>query len=323
MYEFPGFDGNLLPTDPGNITIAPNGSPFGTQLFYPGDSSQSIYNLLPPATRPVSINTPWLYKLDYEFEGGNGGTHPSQVTFDAQGNMWGTASYDGIDGNGLVFEMTPSNGRWTETVIYNFLGGSDGAGPVGIAFDRSGNIFGVTSAGGNQGCYDNLGCGTIYELSHSGSGWTKTTLHVFQEDTEGAYPGPLVRDDAGNLYGVTAVGTSNAGTIWELSPSDGGWVFHVLYDLPGLPNIYSDTFPLVLDTAGALYGVNNYIGVNNMGSAFKVAPSSGGWTYTDLHDFGSLPNQQDGCFPFGPVALDAAGNVYGTTQQCGGGAGVI
>lgn len=323
LYEFPGFDNNFLPTAPGDITIAPNGSPYGTQLFYPDDSTQSIYNLLPSATRPLSAVTPWHYKLDYTFDGGASGDNPSQVTFDAHGNMWGSASSGGVDGNGLVFEMTPSNGDWSENVIYNFLGGSDGAAPQGVAFDPSGNIFGVTLGGGNQGCYENLGCGTVYELSPSGSSWTKTTLHVFQEDTDGAYPGPLVRDTAGNLYGVTGVGSSNGGTIWELSPSAGGWVFRVLFNLPGLPNTISDTFPLVLDDSGALYGVNNYIGANNLGSTFKLVSSSGSWIYTDLHDFGSLPNQQDGCFPFGPVALDAAGNVYGTTQQCGNGEGVI
>jgi len=78
-----------------------------------------------------------------------------------------------------------------------------------------------------------------------------------------------------------------------------------------------------MDASGALYGVNNNIGANNEGSAFKLAPSNGGWTYIDLHDFGSLPNQADGVFPRGPVALDPSGNVYGTTQQGGEGAGVV
>jgi uncharacterized repeat protein (TIGR03803 family) len=278
---------------------------------------------MPPARASVAANTPWTYKLDYTFEGGNHGFIPSQVTFDSQGNIWGTALESGVDGNGLVFEMTPSNGGWTETVIYNFLGGSDGSEPDGVMFDPQGNLYGVTRDGGNTGCEDNNGCGTIYELTQTSSGWTKTTLHVFEEDTDGGIPGPLMRDSVGNLYGVTAIGTSNGGSIWELSPSNGGWSFNVLYNIPGRGNLLSLVFRLVMDADGALYGVNNYIGANQVGSAYKLAPANGGWTYTDLHDFGSLPNQADGAFPRGPVALDPSGNVYGTAQQGGEGAGVV
>ena len=89
---------------------------------------------------------------------------------------------------------------------------------------------------------------------------TKITLHVFQDDTDGAYPGPLVRDIAGNLYGVIGVGSSDGGTIWELSPSAGGWVFRVLFNLPGLPNSISDTFPLVLTTRRFIRGRQLYRG---------------------------------------------------------------
>ncbi len=324
LYDFPGFDGNFLPTNPGNITIAPNGSPYGTQLFSEGgDSNGALYNLIPPATADAAANAPWTYTPDHIFGSGNDGGNPSQVIFDPQGNIWGTTLAGGINGSGVVYEMTPSSGGWIETFIYNFAGGSDGSEPDGVALDESGNLWGVTRDGGNQGCYQSAGCGTVYELTRSGSAWTKTILHVFEEDTDGGAPGPLIRDSAGNLYGVTAVGTTNGGTIWELSPSNGGWVFNVLYNLPGDPNTYSYVFRLVMDASGALYGVNNYIGAHIMGSAFKIARSNGGWTYTDLHDFGSLSGEADGCYPYGPVALDATGNVYGTTAQCGEGGGVI
>src|SRR5208282_2893232 len=179
---------------------------------------------------------------------------------------------------GIVYELTPSNGSWVETILYNFTGGADGDDPDGVSLDASGNIFGVTRDGGSEKY------GTIYELTPSASGWIITVLHNFADDAVGGISGPLLRDSAGNLYGVTAESTSDGGTIWELSPSDGGWVFNVLYSLPGPPNMVSLVFRLAMDADGALYGVNNTFGANNLGSAFKLAPSNGGWTYTDLHD---------------------------------------
>ncbi len=323
LYQFQGNEGNFLPTDPGNITLAPNGVPFGPQVMGGSGFDGLIYNLQPPVTAPANANAPWSYTVDHVFGMGNDGGGPSQVTFDPAGNIFGTAIGGGIGNSGVVYELTPSNGGWTETILYSFLGGSDGNEPDAVSLDESGNIFGLTRAGGDSACGDNNGCGTIYELTRSGSGWTKTILHVFEEATDGSTPGPLLRDSAGNLYGVTAMATSGGGTIWELSPSNGGWVFNVLYTLPGRAGTLSLVFRPVMDASGALYGVNNYIGANNVGSVYKLAPSNGGWTYADLHDFGSLPNQTDGCFPRGPVALDPTGNIYGTTQQCGEGGGVI
>jgi hypothetical protein len=317
LYEFLGSHNDFLPTDPGNITIAPNGVPFGTQFLAGPTESGLLYSLQPPPNGAIAANTPWSYRVDHSFGGGNDGSGPSQVTIDSAGNIFGTTGNGGTDNAGIVYELTPSNGSWVETILYNFTGGADGDDPDGVSLDASGNIFGVTRDGGSEKY------GTIYELTPSGSGWIITVLHDFADDAVGGISGPLLRDSAGNLYGVTAESTSDGGTIWELSPSDGGWVFNVLYSLPGPPNMVSLVFRLVMDAGGALYGVNNIFGANNLGSAFKLAPSNGGWAYTDLHDFGSLPNDADGCYPRGPVALDGAGNIYGTTQQCGKGAGVI
>jgi hypothetical protein len=324
LYEFQGNDGGFLPTDPGDITLAPDGSPYGTQLLGGEEFSGTVFNLLPPATASVSANTQWSYKLDHVFGTGNDGGAPSQPTFDQAGNIFGAAAGGGLGGWGIVYELTPSGGAWTETILYNFLGGPDGAAPADLTFDEAGNIYGVTRSGGNQECHDNVGCGTVYELTPSDSGWVKTILHVFLQETEGGDPGPLVRDSAGNLFGLTGEAASgNGGTIWELSPSNGTWVLTVLYTFPGPTQEIAGPFRPVMDASGALYGVNNWGGANNLGSVYSLAPSNGGWTYTDLHDFGSLPNDADGCYPRGPVALDSAGNIYGTTQQCGEGVGDV
>ena len=183
----------------------------------------------------------------------------------------------------------------------------------------------MTKQGGNPGCSPFQGCGTVYELTRSGQGCHKTTLHAFQQDTEGGYPGPLLRDSSGNLFGLTSQnGPNNFGTIWELSPSNGSWVFTVRYAFTQMTVALEGPFAPVMDASGSLYGVNNEGGANNCGgmilepcgNIYKLTRSGDGWIYTDLHDFAF---DNGGCLPVGPVALDATGNIYGVTYGCGGG----
>jgi uncharacterized repeat protein (TIGR03803 family) len=272
---------------------------------------------------PVTGITFWNYNPVYQFTGGNDGGTPTRLApllFDAAGNIYGAATYGGPMNSGVVYELTPSGGDWTETTLYSFTGGSDGSHLRGITFDGEGNIYGVAAHGGNQNC------GTIYKLAPSQSGWAETTLHTFQPNVDGCWPGPLILDKAGNLYGLTEQDgpDDNGGTVWELSPSNGGWTFIVLYAFPTATVNDFGPYAPTLDASGNLYGVTNWGGADSYGFLFKLRPANGGWTYTDLHDFGSAMGQIDGCYPQGEPLLDAEGNVYGTAEDCGNyGSGTI
>ena len=317
LHEFPGQNG-FLPTNPGDITIGTGGAPYGTELQGGAAFAGTVYELLPSRVVSAALNSQWSYHLIHTFGGGNDGGYPSQISFDASGKIFGSTGLGGTVGVGTVYELTPSGSGWTESILYNFLGGADGNGPRGAALDEAGNIYGSTGSGGNQECENHVGCGTVYELTRSGSGWTKTILHVFEQTTDGGDPGPVARDSAGNLFGLTSTGAAgNGGTIWELSPSGNGWTFTVLFTFPWPTQQFTGAFRPVIDSAGALYGVTNGGGAYNFGSAYRLAPSNGKWIYTDLHDFGSWSNQTDGCYPRGPVALDAAGDIFGAAQSCG------
>lgn len=131
----------------------------------------------------------------YSFAGGTDGAAPQAgLTLDASGNLYGTTSAGGTHGNGTVFKLSRAakGGTWTETVLYNFGTGSDGAIPVAsVAFDKSGNLYSTTSAGGTSGN------GTIFELTLSGGVWTETIIHNFQDGDDGAVPyGGLIADAA-------------------------------------------------------------------------------------------------------------------------------
>lgn len=257
------------------------------------------------------------------------------VTFDAAGNLYGTTFYGGIYGNGMVYELSPSAGSWKQTVLYSFApNGTDGWAPTSTPiFDAAGNIYGTTEFGGTGSCTNGFGCGTIYELSPNGSGgWVETILHDFV-GTDGweIHPG-LVADAAGNLYGMaTNGGTYKNGTIFELSPANGGWSFSVLHQFTGGADGGVPYASLTIDADGNLYGTASAGGGTSAGCrygcgvVFKLSPSqSGTWTETVLHNF--TTSAADGHTPACKLIFDAAGNLYGTAGSGGGsglGAGIV
>ena len=97
--------------------------------------------------------------------------------------MYGTTLNGGLTNAGTVFELVPSNGEWTETVIYTF-DGQYGADPYsGVILDNKGNLYGMTWAGGANSV------GVVFELTPSDGSWTTTLINTFN-GPDGANPGP-------------------------------------------------------------------------------------------------------------------------------------
>ena len=248
------------------------------------------------------VGNGWREAVVHSFGTGSDGAQPmGGVVFDSAGNFYGTTSLGGAYGNGAVFEVTRSG---VESVIYSFTGGSDGTNPAaGVTLDSHGNLYGTTSFGGANGV------GVVYELSPSGSNWTETVLYSFQGQSDGQNPvGGVILDQEGNLYGGTFDGGVNGGgTVYELSPSGGGWTMTILYSFAGG---YGGPYnKLTFDAKGNLYGTTNAEGANGLGSVFKLTPANGNWTFTDLYDF---QGGNSGASPYGSLAVDAHGNIFGT-----------
>jgi uncharacterized repeat protein (TIGR03803 family) len=311
------------------VTIGANGSLYGTTISGGTGSTDAgtLFNLTPPARAQRNVIAPWTLTVLHDFgpPGGSDGALPaySVLVFDSAGNIYGTTSWgggNGCGGNGCgtVFKLTPTEGDWTETILYTFTGGSNGFSPEGgVIFDSAGNLYGTASSGGMYNC------GTVFKLTPTGSGWVETTLHLFLGDGvgDGCIPvSGLIFDGSGNLYGTTyrggvLGGDNGAGTVFELVPQpDGGWSLKVLW---AFTSGFANGGPLgrvTMDTAGNLYGSTSSGGAYGLGAVFELTPSSGGWAYTSLHDFIGNP---DGEIPMGNVLLDANGNLYGTAE--GGG----
>jgi len=267
----------------------------------------------------------------YKFKGKSDGEYPqSGLTADSAGNLYGTTVNGGTSCTGLltcgvVFKLSPSSsGTWTQTVLYTFLGGTDGAYPESAPiFDAAGNLYGTTEAGGGStNC--TYGCGTIYELSpNSSGGYTETILYVFQgpNDAYGAGNANLMFDSAGNLYGSTFSGGNGFGSIYKLSPSASGWTYTTLYALTSTNGVYI-TGTVLMDAAGNFYGTteeggyrSGFCGTSGCGVVFRIANTATGYRFDTLFAFRGV----NGLQPYGGVAMDATGNLYGTTLFGGAG----
>jgi len=187
-------------------------------------------------TSPSEHGQAWQESVVYSFDGTGGGSGSGyspagDLVVDDAGDLYGTTSEGGVsnsncfatNGCGTVFELSPSANGWTYTTLYEFTGGNDGAMPVaGLVLDSAGNLYGVTEFGGIGGCINEQGegCGTVFELTNSGSTWTESILHSFRGDNDGSFPTTnLIIDRLGRLYGTTGDGGEyHRGVVFGVIP---------------------------------------------------------------------------------------------------------
>jgi uncharacterized repeat protein (TIGR03803 family) len=311
------------------VTFGPGGNLYGTTGYggianpacgsYGVTGCGVIYQL-------TKTGIQWFETVLYSFcsqSGCSDGAEPygGAVIFDNAGNLYGTTYAGGSSncggGCGVVYELSPSSGSWTETVLYRFTGGTDGYAPwSGLTMDAHGNLYGTTYRGGTYGF------GTVYQIVCGQSGCQKNILYNFrqQDDGGGPYAG-VIFDSAGNLYGATQFGGSmNGGTAFELSPNGSGWTLQTLHPFNNPSGGQICAGPqanLTLDSAGNLYGTTACDGPDpqhHQGTVFKLTHESGGWTYTPFHDF---TGGSDGGVPHSNVVFDSSGNLYGTASEGG------
>ncbi|HLY07359.1 MAG TPA: choice-of-anchor tandem repeat GloVer-containing protein [Rhizomicrobium sp.] len=262
----------------------------------------------------------------HTFTGDKDGAGPPGALYNgAGGNLFGVTAEGGGKksacrrGCGTVFELK-SDG--SEKLLYAFVGGNDGVSPDGtLTADASGNFYGTTGDGGSYACGagNQLGCGTVFELTPGGS---ESILHAFSDPrSDGVYPGgTLVVDKAGNVYGLTAAGGSDSdcglgaegcGVLFEISA---GAVESILHRFTGGSDGAYPTGNLVTDGAGTMVfttmggGSDTDCGLGPYGCGVLFRFAKG--TLTVLHIF---KGGSDGAYPIGSLLLDGSGNVFGTT----------
>jgi uncharacterized repeat protein (TIGR03803 family) len=251
------------------------------------------------------------FKVLHAFTGADGQDPWAGLIVDGAGNLYGTTVLGGATDHGTVFRLAPDG---TETVLYSFKGGEDGAFPeAGLIADGDSNLYGTTNQGGVGSCIDGDGCGTVFRLAPDG---THTALYSFTGGDDGALPdATLIADGAGNLYGTTALGGIGngkwkKGTVFKLAPDGTETVLHAFKG--GTDGKYPGNAGLIADSEGNLYGTTARGGKNksgsNSGTVFKLAPDG---TETVLYRF---KGGKDGALPSGGLITDGIGNLYGTTE---------
>jgi len=256
----------------------------------------------------------------YVFSGKDGCVPSGSLVRDGAGNLYGTTPFGGDaeqdcqvgNGDGVVFKLD-KNGK--ETVLHTFTGPPDGRIPSGgLVRDRSGNLYGVSYGGTASDA------GIVFKVSPAGH---ETVLYTFAGGIDGAKPdGPLLRDAAGNLYGVAAIGGDTpycngygCGVVFRLDPAGKE---SVLYTFQGSPDGSYPHGGLVRDEAGNFYGITTTGGSGNCpedsdgcGTVFKLDAKG---NETVLYNFAS---GNDGNSPWAGLAIDKSGNLYGTTAYGG------
>jgi uncharacterized repeat protein (TIGR03803 family) len=257
----------------------------------------------------------------YEFKGSNGdGAYPhGRLAFDADGEIYGTTQGGGTNGTGTVYRLSPkSGGGWTEKVIYTFSAtGADGTAPsAGMTIAADGTMYSTTPDGGAYGA------GTVFSLKKTSKGWKQTVIQNLNGSSTGGFPYEgLLMDTAGNLYGAAPTGgTSGQGVIYRLSLTKKGWVDTVLYSFTGQNGDGAGLYwiDLISDKSGNIYGATSFGGTNGTGTVWELVYSETKKTYSEsiLYEFGAS-GSGDGNNPYGGLAMDTKGNLYGTTLYGG------
>jgi uncharacterized repeat protein (TIGR03803 family) len=294
------------------LVQATNGNLYGT-TSNGANGGGTVFEITPSGTLTT------LYSFCAQ-TGCTDGANPAAALVQAtSGNLYGTTSAGGANGDGTVFEITPSG---TLTTLYSFCSESgcpDGLSPNGLVQATNGNLYGTTFQGGaNDNCPQYTGCGTVFEITPTG---TLTTVYSFCPKsypcTDGVNPNTgLIQATNGNLYGTTsAAGAHGGGTVFRITPSG---TFTTLYSFCSKSGCADGFYPgagLVQASDGNLYGTTSFGGANGYGTVFKMTLTG---VLTTLYSF--CPEGYPCSDGFGPSAalVEATnGDLYGTNSEGG------
>lgn len=293
-----------------------SGNIYGTAYFAGGNADGAVFELVAKKSGGYGL------RYIHDFGGGDGAgpwelSYAGQNTgarYDGTSPLYGTTIAGGTGGSGTVFSLTPGNGGWNFQTLYNFSGGSDGALPrAGVIVDpASGDLYGTTSyAGADNG-------GTLFKLADSNGNWSFSLVYTFCSksgctDGSGSFAG-LAEDAGGNFYGTTYFGgNAGDGVAFELAANG---TYSVQHSFCAEQNCADGSEPAAtetVDASGNVFGTTGRGGDKNYGTVFEIAGSK----YKRIYSWCAQNGCTDGGYPYGTLAFDAAGRIFGTTQYGG------
>jgi uncharacterized repeat protein (TIGR03803 family) len=275
----------------------------GAGKCYDRFGSGTVFALSPSGSESV------IYRFQgWSRYGEKDGADPTASLIAVDGTLYGTTYDGGANKNGIVFALSTSG---SETVLYSFKGVPDGAHPNAGLIAVNGNLYGTTEYGGRPAC-TRFGCGTVFEVSPSGS---ESVIHRFRGRPDGSNPIAGLIAANGDLYGTTEMGGNGFGTLFKVLPSGKE---RALYSFNGGTDGAHPNAGLIL-VNGDFYGTTLYGGLSGCtgsgcGTVFELSPSG---RETVLHRFKA---ETDGNRPSGGLVA-VNDELYGTTDL-GGASGV-
>jgi hypothetical protein len=343
LFDFPGGDNGFAPVTP--LAQGPDGGLYG--MTGGGGSvgcagNPKFCGTVFKLTTPQAPGTRWNWTVLHRFTGGSDGgvgccSTIGPPVLGRDGSLFGAATFGGttacsgrLAACGLAFKLTPSRSGepWTETILYSFQGGSDGAAPENpLVEGADGAFYGTTAAGGDPGCNNSGGCGTFFKLTPPtapGGAWKETVL--YRETIAGSLPNAGLTQFHGAFY-YTTLG-NECGTVSRIAPKPGGWRNEVLLSFAKLSPLCPilSTFYGVLVEPGIIFGA--------VGFTVELEPAGGEvfaltrprrpgveWDIDILHEFPSN-STTDGSAPNGAIVAGKHGVLFGATlvggsRDCG------
>jgi uncharacterized repeat protein (TIGR03803 family) len=288
LASFSGTNGAL---PEGGLTIDAAGDLFGTTNQGGTYSDGTVFEIANGTNAVTTLAT---------FNGANGARPEGGVVIDSAGNLYGTANSGGTSNCGTVFELASGSNAITTLIAFT-VATSGGRNPVaGVTLDGSGNLYGTTFSGGS-------GYGNVFEIAKSSK--AMTTIASFASSYGSRPFADVVIDASGNLYGTTEVTAGTGGdSVFEVAA--GSKAITTIATFNGADGAVLDA-GVTLDAAGNLYGTTREGGAFKDGTVFQIAKGSGAITTLALFD------GANGYYPEAGVAVDALGNIYGTTINGG------
>ena len=304
LYSFSDIDGAIPAAA---LVQGADGSFYGTTEYggaYEDESGDTFGTLF-------KIMTNGAFTSLYSFSGSDGANPVAGLAQGADGSLYGTTSFGGVDyylDDGTVFKIT-TNGTFTSLF---WFGGSDGIEPEGgLVQGTDGSFYGTTFKGGTHGLlYE--GYGTVFKMTTNS---TLSTLYSFTGGSDGANPAAgLVQDADGNFYGTAQYGGTNGdGTVFKIMTNG---TFSSLHSFSGSDGA-NPAAGLVQGSDGNFYGTTEYGGAytnqygESQGTVFKITP---GGALTTVYSF---TGGNDGAYPNSALVQGTDGNFYGTTSSGG------
>jgi uncharacterized repeat protein (TIGR03803 family) len=293
-----------------------SGNIYGTVYFGGAYGKGAVFELESGTTGGYALH--YLYSFN-----GTDGSGPWELTYagqatgalyDGKSPLYSTTIAGGTNNSGILFSLTPSGRKWTLQTLHNFCsqsGCTDGGLPyAGVIVDPEGNLIGTTEY------YGANNAGTIYTL-FNGTGYFGV-IYTFCglancADGSGPFAG-LTEDTSSNLYGTTYFGGANGdGVVFQVTGEGKYEVLHDFCSESGCTDGSQPAAAVTLDSAGNIFGTTGRGGDGNFGVLFEIS----NFTYNRLYSFCSASSCTDGGYPYGTLAVDSAGRLYGTTQYGG------